>query len=72
MASGLPENSSASTQTVPASIASFSVLEITGSSFIARTAWSTARLSSLRSGGRLNTTANTAKAIQTQTGAPRP
>ena len=68
----MPENSSASTQTVPASIACFSVAEIAGSSFIARTSPRIARLSSRRSGGRLNTTATAAKAIHSQAGAPRP
>ena len=70
--SGRPENSSASTQTVPASIASFSVLEIAGSRSSAFIVRRTRALTARRRNGRWKIAARSATGIQSQTGAARP
>ncbi len=72
MASGLPENSSPSTQTVPASMASCSVLEMTGRNSSFFISPMTAPDSSRRIGVIRKTAASTANVMVSQIGAPKP
>ena len=70
--SGLPENSSPSTQTVPASIASCSVCEMTGRKFMAFIAFITASDTCRRIGVMRKTAARTTNAAVSHSGAPNP
>ena len=72
LVSGLPENSSPSTQTVPASMASCSVCEMTGRNCIASIAFMTPPESTRRTGGMRKTRLSTAKTAVSHSGAPNP